>query len=192
MSYLFTHFLISYFCFATDTQTPNHILDVADIPPRHVQAYMPPTVAYPVLERYTLQWLLGPDPVMSAMVPNNLDAAFKTHSRKAKPSGLLLHYNYGAAAVKQWGHGVELLENLANHPRPPPPVPAPVEAPRARHDRSIAIRKRGRGQGRGRGAGAGNATAGPSRTRGMVESEGRAQWDEDDVMLFCWGNSQAA
>ena len=25
---------------------------------------------------------------------------------------------------------------------------------------------------------------------GLVESEGQAVWDEDDVMLFFWGNSQ--
>jgi hypothetical protein len=27
---------------------------------------------------------------------------------------------------------------------------------------------------------------------GMVDSNGRAQWDEDKVMMFFWGNSEAA
>ncbi|KAJ7729221.1 hypothetical protein B0H14DRAFT_3518366 [Mycena olivaceomarginata] len=36
-------------------------------------------------------------------VPNNKDAAFKKHSKKPKPSPLLLHYNYGVAALKWWG-----------------------------------------------------------------------------------------
>jgi hypothetical protein len=26
----------------------------------------------------------------------------------------------------------------------------------------------------------------------VAESEGQEKWDEDDVMLFLWGNSQAA
>ncbi|KAJ7867348.1 hypothetical protein B0H14DRAFT_3441796 [Mycena olivaceomarginata] len=36
-------------------------------------------------------------------VPNNKDAAFKKHSKKPKPSPLLLHYNYGVAVLKWWG-----------------------------------------------------------------------------------------
>ena len=39
--------------------------------------------------------------------------------------------------------------------------------------------------------GGGGSTAGPG-TGGVVESDGQAMWDEDDVMLFLWGNSQAA
>ena len=84
---------------------------------------------YPVRNRYTLQWLINPDPAISlSPIPNNIDAAFMTGSRKPKPSDLLLHYNYGSAAVKQWGHGVELLKNRANPPRPIPPVPALIGA----------------------------------------------------------------
>jgi len=33
--------------------------------------------------------------------------------RSANRRKLLLHYNYGAAAVKWWGRGVELLEKHA-------------------------------------------------------------------------------
>lgn len=67
------------------------------------------------------------------------------------------------------------------------PVPAPVAAPRTKHDRTITIAKHDRAWS----SHAGNATAG-TRIRGMVELEGEALWDEDDVMLFCWGNSLAA
>jgi hypothetical protein len=124
---------------------------------------------------------------MLTVIPNNIDAAFKRNSRKPKPSDLLLHYNYGAAAVKRWGHGIELLKNHANPPHPPVPMPAPVEVLRALHDRTIAIAKRDKAWR----TGAENATT-SARTREMGESDGQALWDEDDVMLFCWGNSQAA
>jgi hypothetical protein len=38
------------------------------------------------------------------------------------------------------------------------------------------------------------AEMGPSKTthNRTVDSEGQALWDEDDVMLFFWGNSKAA
>jgi hypothetical protein len=39
--------------------------------------------------------------------------------------------------------------------------------------------------------GVGNAVAGPG-IEGIIDSEGQAQWDEDDVMLFLWGNSRAS
>jgi len=189
---IFAHpyFLISYFCIATDAQTPNHILDTTDVPPRHDQADMlPTTVRYPTMERYTLQWLVTPVGFLRTMVPNNMDAAFKINTTRPKPSDLLLHYNYGAAAVKWWGHGLELLKKRAKPPRPSKPVPALVGAPKTTHDRSIAIAK----PEQARSTGAGNATArARTRTGEMVESEGQALWDEDDVMLFCWGNSRAA
>ena len=138
---------------------------------------MPEGVCYPDHDRYTLQWL-NPDLILasSAMAPNNGDAAFKKHTRKPKPSELLLHYNYGAAAVKCWGRGEELLLNLAKPPRPPRPAQLPAATI---HDRDAG------------GAAAGNAAA-AAGTGEMVESEDKVMWDEDDVMLFFWGNSQAA
>jgi Fe-S cluster biosynthesis and repair protein YggX len=74
---------------------------------------------------------------------------------------------------------------------------------RTTHDRETAIPKRDAAR---------NATARSSRTtrrtqgrdtdevgggngsgiEEIVDSEGQAQWDEDDVMLFFWGNSNAA
>ncbi len=154
---------------------------------------MPSTIRYPSRDRYTLQWLINPEPAITPTIPNNIDAAFKTGSRKPKPSDLLLHYNYGAAAVKRWGHGTDLLKNLANPPRPSKPVPPLMGSSKTVHDRNIAITKRGRplrSRG-GRGGHGGRGGCGRKATAGdgeMVE----ASWDEDDVILFCWGNSPAA
>lgn len=41
-------------------------------------------------------------------LPNNSDAAFEKHTCIRKPSPMLLHPDYGIAAVKWWGRG--------NHP----------------------------------------------------------------------------
>ena len=175
---------------ATNTQTPNHILDPNDIPPRRGRTFMPNNAIYPTGSRYTLQWLVIPDKPIESVVPNNGDAAFKKCTKKPKPSELLLHYNYGAAAVKCWGRGIDILQNHAKPPRPPIPVPAPVGPSKTTHDRNIEIHKGDQAQA-SHGAGAGNPTAGAG-TGELVESEGQVMWDEDDVMLFFWGNSQAA
>jgi hypothetical protein len=89
----------------------------------------------------------------------------------------LLHYDYGAAAVNCWGRGKDVLQKLANPPRPSTPVPAPTEPPKTTHDRTAVIRKLEE---------AGNLDG--AGTGELVESEGRA-WDEDDVILFFWGTS---
>ncbi|KAI0247736.1 hypothetical protein BJV78DRAFT_1157000 [Lactifluus subvellereus] len=161
-------------------KTPNHILDTKDIPPRHNPIAMPENVCYPTGSRFTLQCLVTPEVYVRPMIPNNSDAAFKKYSRRPKPSELLLHYNYGAAAVKCWGRGTEVLQNLAK-PRPTVPASAPMGPSRSKRDVARAADD----------GGAGNAAAGPA-TGELVESEGQAIWDEDDVMLFFWGNSQAA
>lgn len=77
------------------------------------------------------------------------------------PSDLLLHYNYGAAAVKQWGHGIETFSQCIRPPCPPTLILAPT-------DRQNSV-----------------------RDKGAADSK-EAEWDEDDVMLFMWGNSRAA
>lgn len=110
-----------------------------------------------------------------------------TPPRKLKPSDILLHYNYGAAAVKQWGRGVELLKNCSNPPRPSFSV---MEASKNVHDRTPAVGKRGRPP-RTRGVRAGKATA-RAGSGEMMGSEGQVSWDEDDIMLFLWGNTPAA
>ncbi|KAJ7828849.1 hypothetical protein B0H14DRAFT_3466089 [Mycena olivaceomarginata] len=55
-------------------------------------------------------------------VPNNKDAAFKKHSKKPKPSPLLLHYNYART-------------------RPVPLIVAPRGLSRRTHDRSLTTAK---------------------------------------------------
>jgi hypothetical protein len=130
-------------------------------------------VAYPSGKRYTLQWLREADPnSIQVTAENNTDAAFKKDTREPAPSDLLLHYNYGAAAVKRWGHGQEVLQNRTNIPRPA--IPAPDRAQRA--DQS-----------------GGGSAAARNRVEGMLDAkEEQAEWDEHDVMLFFWGNTPAA
>jgi hypothetical protein len=76
-----------------------------------------------------------------------------------KPSDLLLHYNYGAAAIKMWGRGIEVLRD---HAKPRPPKRVEMGPSRTTHDRQTAIQKRDAAQNAKRGGGR-NATAGPSR-----------------------------
>lgn len=147
-------------------------------------------VKYPSQSRYTLQWLVTPYAALLAAVSNNTDATFKKATRKPKPSDLLLHYNYGAAAVKRWGRGTDLLVGNAKPPRPPVPVAAPAGPSKTKHDRAATIHKLDAARDPG-GAGGESPAAGAGRG-GLGESEGRVEWDEDDVMLFLWGNSPAA
>ncbi|KAF8342474.1 hypothetical protein F5887DRAFT_974428 [Amanita rubescens] len=164
-------------------KTPNHILETEDVPERANREIIA-DVVYPY-RRYTLQWLEEDDRMMLNIYPNNSDATFRRATTRQKPSDLLLHYNYGAAPVKMWGHNTIVLKKLAKPPRPQ--VPGPI------HNRLAVARKRAAAQAgaraRGRGRAKGRARA---RMGTMVESEGQAEWDEDDVMLFCWGNTKAA
>jgi hypothetical protein len=170
---------------ATNAQTPNPILEIDDIPPCYDRE-LQDGVIYPRGSRYTFQWLLQPDPSLLTTVRNNTDATFKMYTKKPKPSALLLHYQYGATAIKRWGRGKRVLRNLAHPPRPGMPVPAPTGPSRTRHDRTSVLRKLDIARNPG---GANIAGAG---TGGLAESEGQAVWDEDDAMLFLWGNSPAA
>jgi hypothetical protein len=116
--------LVSSICISPNGQTPNAILSTADIPERSEQPSMPENVAYPARMRYTLQWLVSPE---ALVCPNNRDATFRKRTKKLKPSPLLLHYNYGAAAVKQWGKGIETFQlrtTLLVHPCLPQPEAA--------------------------------------------------------------------
>jgi hypothetical protein len=158
---------------------------------------------YPSRSRYTLQWL-GTEGEFVRSVPHNSDAAFKKNTELKKPSDLLLHYNYGAAAVKMWGQGIEVLQRNVNPPRPPPPEPIEMGPSKTIHDRTPVIQKREAVENVE--TGGGNAGAGPSGiTHGAQKHdtgsgnamagariEGQAQWDEDEVMIFFWGNSKAS
>ena len=151
---------------------------------------MPPDVKYPTTARYTLNWLKTPDNITLSTLPNNRDATFKKKTTKPKPTDLLLHYNYGAAAVKWWGHGVDVLQKRSKPPRPPVPVQAAAGPSRTQHDSASTVQKLDKARGAG-GVVVGNAPAGAGAGE-MVDSEGQAQWNEDDVMLFLWGNSKAS
>src|ERR1700733_2591046 len=99
-----------------------------------------PGTGYPEGERFTLQlieFLGGPArKVVEQLWRVGYDAAFSSGTQARKPSGVLLHYNYGAAAVKWWGHHTDVLR-ARGPPHPPSPPP-----PTSTHDRSIAIKKR--------------------------------------------------
>lgn len=175
---------ISYIYFP---QTPNHVLTPTDIPPRS-QRTLPEGVGYPANKRYTLQWLEPPTPsILDHVSKNNNDAAFRISSRKPKPSDLLLHYNYGAAAVKQWGHGTKIFQHLAKPPCPSAPVPAKGGPSKTVHDRRLTIQKLNANAGAKTSAGAGVVGGG---ARDMVDSE--EQLGEDDVVMILWANSAAS
>ncbi|KAF7971956.1 hypothetical protein HWV62_19423 [Athelia sp. TMB] len=109
-------------------KTPNEILETTDVK-RHPRPSMPPTVSFPSGRRYTMQWLAPPDPYLQS-APNNCDAAFRTAAGKSMPSDLLLHYNYGAAAVLRWGRGLATLRQCSPSRRPAIPPPAPAGPPK--------------------------------------------------------------
>jgi len=182
----------SHLCLA-DVQTPNRVLITSDIPQRAERpTKVPEDVTYPSSKRYTLQWLIQPEPTTLHFVAgNNIDATFKKETGKLKPSDLLLHYNYGAAAVQRWGHRQEVLQNRPNLPRPTAPTPAPMGPMRSQHDRSTVIQKRDAARRVDDGSD-GNAAARDGPREMLDSEEHQSGWDEDDVMLFLWGNSRAA
>jgi hypothetical protein len=165
-------------------------------------------VSYPDDSRYTLQWIVAPNERSTLFrIPNNNDATFKDQSLP-KPAEILLHYNYGAAAVKHWGKNNAALTERLNLPRLPVPAPAPMGPARGIHNRNITIEKRRMNEKRKRdgtqddekwsrpSGSPENKTREPEakRQRGGddPESHGCETWDEDDIMLFFWGNSRAA
>ena len=72
-------------------------------------------------------------------------------------------------------------------PRPSESDPAEAVPSRTKHDRTVVHRMLEKHQNHGGGEG----SAAGAGTGGVVEPEGQVKWDEDDVMLFLWGNSQA-
>ena len=72
--------------------------------------------------------------------PNNSDGAFASH-RKPEPSDLLLHYNYGAAAVKHWGRNQDVLDNHPGLPRPRGPETVAMGPTRSVDDRTTTTAK---------------------------------------------------
>ena len=85
--------------------------------------------------------------------------------RLPKPADLLLHYDYGAAVVKQWGENSSVLINRPDIHRPSVPVPATMGPIRAKHDCNTATQKRAAAMSRG-GRGAGSER---SMNKGLAE-----------------------
>ena len=96
----------------------------------------------------------------------------------------------GAAAVKSWGHGTEVLQDLITHPRLPTPVPPPMGTSKKKSDRNITIKKRKEAKKREDEAKKGTKSMG--RNAAASEELDIPVWDEDEVMLFLWGNPRAA
>lgn len=155
---------------------------------------------FPPNERFTLQLIDCALQSLPAPTREELervckfgqDAAFRSDSDLPKPSGVLLHYNYGAAAVKFWGHNKDSLQ-CGTAPARPPPAPPPgsdttyLSGPSTSiHDQSVAIRKRQ--------ANDNTALAGSSKKRkGKArEQDHDDEWDEDDCVMFFWSTSKVA
>ena len=143
---------------------------------------------YPTSSRYTFQWLDNDNPYLRRMFPNNIDASFVS-SQKPKPSDLLLHYNYGAAAVKHWGRNYAALSNRPGLPRPQAPEPVPMGPAQTVGDRTKTVTKLANA--RAEEVQQLANTGGSAGSAATIDSE-QPVWDEDDVMLFFWGNSKPA
>jgi hypothetical protein len=160
-------------------QTPNRILQTDDVPDRHI-LNLPDGASYPFSSRYTLQWLAADNIFLRSIFPNNSDAAFVSHHKlEPKPSDLLLHYNYDAAAVKHWGRNHTVFNNRPGLPRP--------QAPETVAMGTTKVAKLTTAQ-------AEHIQRQPANNEGSASSAEATDseqpvWDEDDVMLFFWGNS---
>ena len=53
-----------------------------------------------------MQWL-AEDIMLENVFPTNADAAFRKDNQLPEPSPVLLHYQYGVAAVYQWAHSLK-------------------------------------------------------------------------------------
>ncbi|KAF8493171.1 hypothetical protein F5888DRAFT_1908746 [Russula emetica] len=94
--------------------TPNPVLNMDDVR-RNIQRQIRAGTGYHEGERFTLQLIEISDAIGRSTVEQfcqvGRDAMFSSHTDTAKPSSLLLHYNYGAAVVKWWGHHTEMLRS---------------------------------------------------------------------------------
>ncbi|KAI0248995.1 hypothetical protein BJV78DRAFT_1130395 [Lactifluus subvellereus] len=172
-------------------KTPNHVLSIEDMPVRH-ERNLVDEVDYPASARFTLHLLEdGPRRAHkeSNFPWNGRDAVFKTGTNLPKPSDLLLHYSYGAAAVKRWGQPRRFLSDCKNVPCPQAAVaPGPSGPSTTVHDRSgVTTRKRERAP----------DTAGSSKgKRPHPETwravDGSTGWDGDEWMLFFCSNTKRA
>jgi hypothetical protein len=158
-----------------------------DVRPRAALDPKPGTEYPPDGSRYTLQWIVpSSDPLDYSYVPKNLDARFVTGTGIPRPSDLLLHYNYGAATVKNWGQNVNILVERPNIPHPKPEEPDSMKKQYKAFNHN-AFREKRTGRTEGDAHGSGSKETGGSG--GPVEDVG---WNEDDVMLLLWSNTPQA
>ena len=151
-------------------------------------------------ERFTLQHIevleASRRPTVEQWCQVGRDAAFSSNTNTAKPSGVLLHFNYGAAAVKWWGHNTDTLRSQnpphaapaprrCQQPQPPPSpaagpstdVPAYLRRPLTtiNHERNLVSQEHKQ----------------HSANERVNESKAWESWDEDDWMMFCRFNTKA-
>lgn len=180
-----------------------------------------PGTGYPEGERFTLQLIEILDDFERSIAVEicgvGQDAAFSSGTHIAKPSGVLLHYNYGAAAVKWWGHHTDVLRSPGPpHPPPPPPpprrsqrrlpppAPGPSTAgpsyharprPNSTNDRSVSIKKREGLSSKSRARkkkGVQRPSAVDVADEPINEPKVWESWDEDDWMFYFMLNTKAA
>ena len=88
-----------------------------------------------------------------------------------------------------------ILEKDCQRPKiPPAGVSEQAMGPeRKLHDKSAVVAKLGAARDATAGSGTGTGTGPRSSTQTVVvDSDGKDPWDEDDTMLFFWGNSKAS
>jgi hypothetical protein len=175
-----------------------------------------PGTGYPEGERFTLQLIeIKNDFDRSGLTHSfrlGRDAAFSVDTDAAKPSGVLLHYNYGTAAVKWWGHHTDILRS-PGPPHPPPPPPPPRRSQRRRpppapgpsypfrprptstNDRGVSIKKHGGPSSKSRARkkkGVQRPSAVDVADEPINEPKVWESWDEDEWMFYFMLNTKAA
>lgn len=174
---------------STLCQTPNPMLEMNDIPDRYTRRVIGKGLTFPDNNRYTLQWLVTPPEASLWVFPNNNDATFQDQTLP-KPSDLLLHYNYGAAAVKQWRKNVNVLTDRLVYL-------AHLNLYQNQWDLeklqtiTLGIKKRNAVTSK-EGQGSRKRRKTLSGARDADSDSAQYGWDEDDVVLFFWGNSKMA
>ncbi|GJJ06159.1 hypothetical protein Clacol_000348 [Clathrus columnatus] len=177
-------------------KTPNLVLNMEDVSPRCTRLLTPdPLTEYPSNTRYTFQYLSNQEHQASLQaIPDNNDAMFATTPASLtlpRPSALLLNYNFGVAAVENWGHNKSLLYNCLGVQRPERGAVAmgPSRVPGKEGRKSLA-EKRKREDDEQKQDKAGRSST-SQNTRTQQDDEG-GEYDAEDIVLFFWGNSKAA
>jgi hypothetical protein len=75
-----------------------------------------------------------------------------------------------------------ILQGCVKKSRPPKPVPVPSGLSKQIHDRSLAIKNCEKAL----------AAAEEAKITGTSKGKRKGAWDEDDVMVFFWGDSRVA